>query len=95
MLEEIAKALEQVLFTSQESTQAAQLNLPDTSMEVVTRQITQQRCSRQRIRLSRQGTCPTAKQEDRGGTSISTLLGTSQWGQTFAYRLAPVHPTKH
>jgi peptide/nickel transport system substrate-binding protein len=36
MLEETANALEQVLFTSQESTQAAQLSLPDTSMEVVT-----------------------------------------------------------
>ncbi len=36
MLEEIAKVLEQALFTSQESTQVAQLSLPDTSMEVVT-----------------------------------------------------------
>ena len=35
MLEEVAKALEQILFTSQESTQAAQLNLRDTSVEVV------------------------------------------------------------
>jgi len=35
-LEEIATALEQVLFASQDSTEAVQLSLPDTTMEVVT-----------------------------------------------------------